>query len=189
MDLGELIKEKQLTKYRLAKMSGVSKTTISKICSGEADIKNCKGKTHYKLAKALDVSIEELLKKAMEHRPAFQTFKGNICHYVKDMGDINFLTEGIKSDWINYYMGKEWYLEALYLLGMVDYLCRENGLPRFEQYERLRKLKFDGIIWPNDIVLLCVVLKNDEPKERALKEAIPEFLRHNIVEADIRNVA
>lgn len=30
------------------------------------------------------------------------------------------------------------YPEALYTLGLVDYLCDKNGLPRFEQYDKFR---------------------------------------------------
>ena len=189
MNLQDLINEKQITKYKLAKISGVSQTTINDICTGKVNIKNCTGETLYKLAKALEVSIEELLRETLEHRPAFETFKSNICHYVKDMGDIEFLFEVINSDLINYYIDKKWYLEALYLLGMVDYLCRENGMPLPESYESLRSLKLSKPIYPAGIVILCAALKTDKPKEKSLKEAIPEFLRHNIVESEVRNVA
>jgi len=30
------------------------------------------------------------------------------------------------------------YPEALYTLGLVDYLCDKNGLPHFEQYDKFR---------------------------------------------------
>ena len=189
MNLQDLLNEKQITKYKLAKTSGVSQTTINDICTGKVNIKNCTGETLYKLAKALDVSIEALLRESLEYRPAFETFKSNICHYVKDMGDIEFLIDVIKSDLIYYYIDKKWYLEALYLLGMVDYLCRENNIPLPENYEKLRSLKLSSPIYPTGIVILCSVLKSDEPKEKSLKEAIPEFLRHNIVESEVRNVA
>ena len=189
MNLQDIIKEKQITKYKLAKISGVSQTTINDICTGKVNIKNCTGETLYKLAKALDVSIEELLRESLEYRPAFETFKSNICHYVKDMGDIEFLIDVIKSDLIYYYIDKKWYLEALYLLGMVDYLCRENNMPLPENYKKLRNLKLSAPIFPTGIVILCSVLKSEEPKEKILKEAIPEFLRHNIVENEVRNVA
>ena len=189
MNLQDLIKNKQLTKYKLAKLSGVSQTTINDICTGKVNIKNCTGETLYKLAKALEVSIEELLKEYLEYRPAFTTFKSNVCHYVKDMGDIEFLINVISSDKIYEYFNKKWYPEALYLLGMVDYLCRENGLPLLEDYDELRKAKLDEMVFPIGILLLCDMKNSDEPKERSLKEAIPEFLRHNIIESEIRNVA
>jgi len=124
----------------------------------------------------------------MEYRPQFETFKSNICHYVKDMGDIDFLIEVIKSDRIFDYLKKKWYREGLYLLAMADYLCRVNGFPLCEYYEDLRHLKLSKVVYPAGILVLCAATGNDKWKEESLAEAIPEFLRHNIVEAEIRNV-
>lgn len=189
MSVSELLEEKQMSKYRLAKLSGVSQSTINDICSGKADIKNCTGETLYKLAAALGVTVEALLAEAMEDRPSFETFKSNACHYVKDMGDIDFLIDVIKSDRIYKYLEKRWYREALYLLGMVDYLCRENSLPLFEDYAELRALRLEELVYPASILVLSAALGSEEPKERSLQEAIPEFLRHNIVESEVRDVA
>jgi transcriptional regulator with XRE-family HTH domain len=178
-----------MTKYWLAKSSGVSQTTINDICSGKVSIKNCTGETLYKLAQTLGVSVESLLLEAMEHRPSFEIFKSNVCHYVKDMGDVDFLIDTIKSDRIYSYLEKRWYRESLYLLAMVDYLCRENAVPLHEDYAELRSLKLSEIVYPAAILILSAALKSDEPKEKSLREAIPEFLRHNIVESEVRNVA
>ena len=189
MTLNTLLQNKQMSKYRLAKNSGVSQTTINDICNGKVNIKNCTGETLYKLSKACGVSIEALLSEAMEYRPSFEIFKSNTCHYVKDMGDLDFLIDVIKSDRIISYLDKRWYREALYLLAMVDYLCRENALPLHEDYDELRRLKLSEIVYPTGILVLCAALKSDEPKEKSLREAIPEFLRHNIVESEVRNIA
>ena len=189
MNINKLLNERKLSKYRLAKLSGVSQTTITDICSGRVSIKNCTGETLYKLAQALDVSIESLLRDSLEHRPSFETFKSNICHYVKDMGDINFLIDVIKTDKIYEYLNKQWHLEALYLLAMVDFLCKENDLPLHEDYEKLRRMKLSEIIYPAGILILCSALNSEEPKKKSLQEAIPEFMRHNIVESEVRNVA
>jgi hypothetical protein len=105
------------------------------------------------------------------------------------MGDIDFLIDVIKSDRIGSYLDKRWYREALYLVAMVDYLCRENGLPLYEDYAELRRVKLSEVVYPAGILILCASLKSDEPKEESLREAIPEFLRHNIVESEVRNVA
>jgi transcriptional regulator with XRE-family HTH domain len=189
MTVSELLNERQMTKYRLAKLSGVSQTTINDICSGKAGIKNCTGETLYKLAAALGVTVEALLSEAMEERPAFEIFKSNICHFVKDMGDIDFLIDVIESDTIYGYLEKRWDREALYLLAMVDYLFRENGLPPYEGYEELRSLKLSKTVYPAGVLILSAALGSEAPKEQSLREAIPEFLRHNIVESEVRNVA
>jgi len=189
LKINEILKEKQLSKYRLAKLSGISQTTINDICSGKVNLKNCTGETLYKLAQALGVSVESLLREHMEHRPAFETFKSNICHHVKDMGDIDFLIDAIKSDSVYAYLDKRWYREALYLLAMVDYLCRENELPLHEGYEDLRRIRLSETVYPAGVLVLSAALGSDEPKKRSLGEAIPEFLRHNIVESRVRDVA
>jgi transcriptional regulator with XRE-family HTH domain len=189
MYIEKLLIKRKMTKYRLAKISGVSQTTVSDIFSGKVCLKNCTGDTLYRLAKALGVSVDFLLSEYCEHRSTFEVYKSNICHYVKSLGDIDFIISIIKSDIIYRYMDMWWHCEALYLLAMVDYLCRVNDLPLYEEYEELRGLKMPKIIYPAGILILSAVMKNNEPKERSLREAIPEFLRHNIVESEVRNIA
>ena len=189
MNINELLKEKQMTKYRLAKSSGVSQTTVNDICNYKVNIKNCTGETLYRLAQTLGVNVESLLQEAMENRPSFEIFKSNVCHYVKDIGDINFLIDVIKTDRIYSFLDKGWYREALYLLAMIDYLCRENALPLYEEYAELRELRLSKIVYPAGVLILSAALKSERPKEESLRDAIPEFLRHNIVESEVRNVA
>ena len=153
LNINTLLRDKQMTKYRLAKNSGVSQTTINDICSGKSNVKNCTGETLYRLAKIFDVSVEALISEAMECRPSFEIFKSNTCHYVKDMGDINFLIDTIKSDRIFNYLDRGWYREALYLLAMVDYLCRENELPLQEDYESLFKRIRENELESNGLLL------------------------------------
>ena len=61
MTLDELMKEKHITKYRLAKESEIPYTTIGDICSGKTDLRKCSAGTVYKLSKALGITMEELL--------------------------------------------------------------------------------------------------------------------------------
>ena len=98
MNINELLRQKNLTKYKLSKISGVPFTTISEITTGKSNIKNCTAETLYKLAKALDVSMESLVADTMEYRQSFETYKSNICHMVKDMGDIDFIIDTLESD-------------------------------------------------------------------------------------------
>ena len=186
MGINELIKEQNITEHQLAGSSGVSQAVIRDLCSGKAKIKDCSGETLYKLSMALGVSVDSLLKEAMVKRPAFEIYKSNVCHLVKDMGDINFLLDVIKTGKIFNFLDKRWYREALYLLAMVDYLCRVNSLPLYEDYEELRRLKLSKLIYPSGVLTKSASLKSDEPKEKSLREAIPEFLRHNIVESEVR---
>jgi len=188
MHINTLLAKKGMTKYRLAKKSGVPQTTVVDICSGKARIENCSGETIYKLAKTLGVSMESLVADSVEYRPAFETFKSNVCHAVKDMGDMDFLINTLETGKIRELYDREWYAESLYLLAMVDYLSRLNGFPPCAEYEDIRRAKLQKVVFPAGVLAICAAYKSDEPKSESLREAIPEFLRHNIVEAEVRNV-
>jgi len=188
MILNDLLKEKNYTKYHLSKISGVPYTTISEITTGKSKISNCTGETLFRLAKALNVTIEDLLKDSMEYRQGFETFKSNICHLVKDMGDIVFIIDILESDKIRKLFEKKWYPESLYLLAMVDYLSRENDLPICENYNDIRAAKLQTPIYPLSIIARSAAMGSDLPKQESYEKAIPEFKRFNIVENEVRNV-
>ena len=56
----------------------------------------------------------------MEKRCNFELFKSNVCHRLKESGDIDFLIETLEKDMIREYYNRKWYLECFYLLAMVD---------------------------------------------------------------------
>ena len=188
MDINKLLLEKNMTKYRLSKKSGIPHTTINDICNGRVNIGKCTAETLYKLSKTLEVPMETLIEEAMEYRSNFETFKSNVCHRVKNMGDINFITDTLESDDIRILFNKKWYPECLYLLAMVDYLSRENGLPLCINYDDLRATRLQKPVYPASIIAKCAVMGSERPKQESLNVAIPEFRRFNIVENEVRNV-
>ena len=62
MNLQTLLTQKNMTMYRLSKISGVPKTTVIDICSGKSSIEGCNAKTVYQLSKALGCQMETLMK-------------------------------------------------------------------------------------------------------------------------------
>lgn len=194
MSLNEMLMQKNISKYRLWKESGVPQATISDICTGKTRIEKCSAETIYRIAKVLDVPMESLIAPAVSaldeerSRPSFEIFKSNTCHQVKDMGDIPFVIDLLQTNQIRKLYEKKWYPEALYLLAMLDYLSRENHIPICTNYNDLRRCKLQRTMYPSSVVLLCKTMKSDEPKEACMRMAIPEFLRFNIVESEIRNV-
>ena len=72
MRINEIIIQSGITKYRLAKISGVPHATLNDLCSGKSQIEKCSGETLYRLAKALEVSIEMLLESAMEQKIEYE---------------------------------------------------------------------------------------------------------------------
>ena len=194
MSLNEALAQKNITKYRLWKESGVPQATISDICTGKTKIEKCSAETIYRIAKVLDVSMESLIAPAVRsldeerRRPSFDVFKSNVCHQVKDLGDIPFIIQLLQSNQIRKLYEKKWYPEALYLLAMLDYLSRENNVPLCKNYNNLRSSKLQKLVFPSSVVILCKTMKSDKPKEDIIRVAIPEFLRFNIVESEVRNV-
>lgn len=194
MNLNQMLEQKNITKYRLWKESGVPQATISDICTGKTRIEKCSAETIYRIAKVLDVSMESLIAPAVRsmdeerNRPSFEIFKSNTCHRVKDLGDIPFVIELLQTNQIRKLYEKKWYPEALYLLAMLDYLSRENNIPICKNYNDIRSTKLKQRVYPSSVIILCKTMNSDAPKEECIRLAIPEFLRFNIVESEVRNV-
>ena len=167
-------------------------TTITDICNGKADLDKCAAGTLYKIAKVLGVTVDSILEnnviEKVDYRCSFETFKSNTCHHVKDMGDIDFIIETLEADEIRKLYECGWYREALYLLAMIDYLSRMNNLPLCTNYNDIRSKKLEKPYFPAGVVVSYAATGDESIKEKALANAIPEFLRFNIVESEVRNV-
>ncbi len=194
MYLNDLLTEKKISKYRLAKESGVPQTTIVDICSRKTRIEKCSADTLYKIAKVLNVSIESLIEAEINtdleqpKRTAFDVFRSNVCHFVKDKGDIDFIIDTLSSDEVRSLYNRKWYAESFYLLAMVDYLSNENDVPLCTNYNDIRSQKLKEVIYPASVLLSDSALKTDKHRKECMKNAIPEFLHFNIVESEVRNV-
>lgn len=194
MNINEILSRRSMTKYKLAKLSGVPHTTINDICNGKTKIEKCSAGTLYKLSKPLGVSMEELIESGLkggaevEYRSHFDVFKSNVCHQVKDMGDLDFMIDTLESGQIRKYFEKKWYPESLYLLAMVDYLSRENDLPLCRDYSDIRTCKLAEPLFPLSVVVADAATRNRRWKDDSIRDAIPEFMRFNIVESEVRNV-
>ena len=188
MLINSIMAENNISVYRLSKSSGIPYATINDICNNKVNLAKCNAETIYKLAKELNVSMEELLEPYVLPRPAFEIFKSNVTHSLKELGDIDFLIKTIESDEITVYYQRGWYPECLYLLAMVDYISRINDIPLCSAYEKYRSMKLKKKLYPMGIIAVCAVSDDEDLKVQAELNAIPEFLRFNIMESDVRNV-
>ena len=188
MTIQDALKEKNMSIYRLAKVSGVPYATVNDICNGKAKLEKCSAETIYRLAHALDVSMEELLAPCFLKRSSFENFKSTVCHRVKELGDIDFIADTLESEEIRTYYDRKWYPESLYLLAMLDYISRENDIPLCDDYDDLRQCRLEKPVYPSSIRAVSAASKNDATMERAAATAIPEFRRFNIIENEVRNV-
>lgn len=192
MIINELLQKNNMSRYRLSKESGVPMTTITDICSGKADIDKCAAGTLYKIAKVLGETVDNILeeshRESVDYRCSFEVFKSNTCHHVKDKGDLDFIIETLEGDDIRKLYERQWYRESMYLLGMVDYLSRINGLPTCTNYDDIRNQKLENPVFPSGVLAYYEATRDEKIKEEAIKNAIPEFMRFNIIESEVRNV-
>ena len=143
MTVQKYMEKKNISRYRLSKTSGIPYTTITDICSGKAKLEKCSAETIYKLAKSFDVSMEELLEPCFEQRGSFELYKSNVCHELKEKGDIPFIIDVLENNKIRKLYDKGWYAESLYLLAMLDYVSRLNDIPLCTEYDDLRRRVYE----------------------------------------------
>lgn len=141
----------------------------------------------YNMAKAGDY-MKNLPTLCSLKRCSFELFKSNVCHRLKELGDINFIIEILENNIIIEYFNRKWYPESFYLLAMLDYLSRINNIPLCNKYNDLRLHSLSETIYPSSIIAISAVSGSNYSKEKAIKEAIPEFMMFNIVENEVRNI-
>lgn len=71
---------------------------------------------------------------------------------------------------------------------MLDYLSRLHDLPQCSDYDDLRCCKLEKTVYPASVMAMSLAAGNDEALKQAEREAIPEFMRFNIVESEVRDV-
>lgn len=190
MQLATLLEEQNMSAYLCSQKSGIPYTTLLELIKGKSNIEKCAVETIYRLSKALGLTMDDLYAqlRASEIRASFETFKSNVCHIVKEKGDLDFIIDTLQADVIGTYWKRKWYPEAYYTLAMVDYLSRENNIPLCKNYESIRGTSLKQTIYPRDIELTANLDPDLNVKAQAVSESIPEFIRFNIVEKEVRNV-
>ena len=118
----------------------------------------------------------------------FECFKSNVCHFLKNNGDIDFLIKFLTDDVVTEFANHSLWRECLYCLAMIDYISNQNDVPLRTKYDRYRRLKFEKPLLPRSARLVSLILKNDDEIKEVYANAIPEFLKYNIIEGDVRNV-
>ena len=121
-------------------------------------------------------------------RSSFEIFKSNICHLVKDKGELSFIRDMLCSDEVSKLYERKWYAECLYLLAMINYLSRKNDIPLYNRYDKLRTDKLDKVLYPSGIMAMYSLSGDESILIKSFDESIPEFKRFNIVENEIENV-
>ncbi len=89
MTVNELLVKKGITQYRLSKLSGVAYATLNDICSGKTQIGKCSAETLYRIARALNVSMETFME-----APKQNSYEYGLPSYLQR--DLDAYKEGIE---------------------------------------------------------------------------------------------
>ena len=95
MIIDDLLKERGMTKYRLAVTAGIPHATLNDICSGKTRLEKCSAETVYKLAKALGVSMELLTGSGIRQTERERAYEYGLPSYLQH--DLDAYKEGLKS--------------------------------------------------------------------------------------------
>ena len=95
MIIEDLLRERNMTKYRLAVTAGIPHATLNDICSGKTRLEKCSAETVYKLAKALGVSMELLTGSGIRQTERERAYEYGLPSYLQH--DLDAYKEGLKS--------------------------------------------------------------------------------------------
>ena len=95
MIIDDLLTQRNMTKYRLAVRAGIPHATLSDICSGKTRLERCSAETVYKLAKALNVSMELLTEEGILQTKRERAYEYGLPEYLQHDLDAN--KEGLKT--------------------------------------------------------------------------------------------
>ena len=208
MYLNELMNACHMSRAELSARSNIPESTLRDILNGKAQLDRCEAATLYNIAYALDVSVEDILEgywDALERdAPArtsvhddhslmnFYVLADSMLGRLRATGDLAFIDGIDQNGWIErLYQGRE-YRCALFLLGMMDYLCRKNGVRQVARYDEYRKARLDRPVY----ALRTLNVNDDDgafqrARTEAENSAIPELGRFGIymTEEDIHHTA
>ncbi len=95
MIINDLLEKRGLTKYRLAMLAEIPHATLNDICSGKAKLEKCSAETVYKLAKALNVSMEILTEDGIRQSERERSYEYGLPEYLQH--DLDAYKEGLRS--------------------------------------------------------------------------------------------
>lgn len=131
MIIDDLLKQACMTKYRLAKQTGIPHATLSDICSGKTKLEKCSAETVYKLAKALGVTMELLAEGGIRQTERERAYEYGLPEYLQH--DLDAYKDGLKtkSKLLDCYWGE--------LYGSINLAEISEGVITPEHADYLRK--------------------------------------------------
>ena len=95
MILDDLMERSGMSRYRLAITAGVPHATLNDLCNGKTKLERCSAETLYKLSKALDVSMEQLMEGNDTEMQRERSYEYGLPSYLQH--DLDTYKEGLKT--------------------------------------------------------------------------------------------
>ncbi|HIY34510.1 MAG TPA: helix-turn-helix transcriptional regulator, partial [Candidatus Eubacterium faecigallinarum] len=98
MYIDNILRKRNMTKYRLSVISGVPHATLNDLCNGKTKIDKCSALTVYKLSKALNIPMEEIVEKCLKdseiQEERERSYEYGLPQYLQH--DLDAYKEGLK---------------------------------------------------------------------------------------------
>lgn len=169
MNLKKYLKENHVSIRRLSMITSIPYTTLYDIVNGRVKLEECQYKTLKPIASFCHLTVDELV----YEKENFQAFRNKLHHRLVNEDELAIVEDLLVNKSIDYFYEHEDYLKALYLLSLIDYLLKKNGLPVCSEYSFLRSVKLKAPYYVGDTTA---------DKSTAI---IAEFSKHNIFEGDL----
>lgn len=126
-----LMERNHMTKYRLSRASGIPHATLNDICSGKTKIEKCTAETIYRLAQALNVSMEQLVETGIRQSEREHSYEFGLPDYLQH--DLDAYKNGLKEH--------STLLDCLWgeLYGSINMAEISDGIITHEHADYLRK--------------------------------------------------
>ena len=145
----------------LCKTTGIPASTLSDILSGKAELTHCQARTIQKFSHGIGLSMDELMELDSLARSVpeknesgrlhklcspdiFRAFRGDLLDVLQHVDEETFIYAAAQNEFVESMYEAGLCPQALYSLGLIDYLCDKHRIPRLEQYNKYRTA-FDNL--------------------------------------------
>lgn len=105
----------------------------------------------------------------------FTTYMSHVEHYIKLYGYMSFVYEYVTEERLD----RLRLCEALYTVAFTEYFCNKYSLKEPDSIKKYKDKKMDKILYHQGVMVMCNVGLFDGAI-KAYKNAIPEFMKHNL---------
>ena len=193
MYLMKLMDDHNMNRADLSRLSGIPESTLRDILNGKARLDRCAAGTLCAIAKALGTTVEEILQhddRQAKEQTLIHDSESMLYFYTMvdasmiklgRIGEVAFIEEIYRENWIERFIISGSWRMGLFLLGLTDYLSRKNQLELNPEFDPCRDFCLDQPVYS-----MATLDDDDDPeyfakaKARAERSAVPELARFNI---------